>query len=52
MENTNYSKPDELGIVPLQLSRVPDIDWDLIDWELLSDLEKNEIRNKIEAYSR
>ena len=50
--DTDYSKPDELGIVPLQLSRVPDIDWDLIDWELLSDLEKDEIRNKIEAYSR
>ena len=51
-DNTNYSKPDELGIVPLQLSRVPDIDWDLIDWELLSDLAKDEIRNKIKAYSR
>ena len=51
-ENTNYSKPDELGIVPLQLSRVPDIDWDLINWDLLSELEKDEIRHKIEAYSR
>ena len=50
--DTNYSKPDELGIVPLQLSRVPDIDWDLINWDLLSDLEKDEIRNKIVAYSR
>ena len=50
--DTDYSKPDELGIVPLQLSRVPDIDWNLINWELLSDLEKDEIRNKIEAYSR
>lgn len=50
--DTNYSKPDELSIVPLQLSRVPDIDWDLINWDLLSDLEKDEIRNKIEAYSR
>lgn len=51
-DNTDYSKPDELGIVPLQLSRVPDIDWDLINWDLLSDLEKDEIRNKIKAYSR
>ena len=51
-ENTNYSKPDELGIVPLQLSSVPDIDWDLINWDLLSELEKDEIRHKIEAYSR
>lgn len=45
-DNTNYSKPDELGIVPLQLSRVPDIDWDLINWELLSELEKDEIQHK------
>ena len=50
--DTDYTKPDELGVVPLQLSRVPDIDWDLINWELLSELEKDEIRNKIEAYSR
>ena len=50
--NTDYTKPDELGVVPLQLSRVPDIDWDLINWELLSELEKDEIRNKIEVYSR
>ena len=45
-DDTDYSKPDELGIVPLQLSRVPDIDWDLINWELLSELEKDEIRHK------
>ena len=45
-DDTNYSKPDELGIVPLQLSRVPDIDWDLINWDLLSELEKDEIQHK------
>ena len=50
--DTDYSKPDELGIVPLQLSRVPDIDWDMINWELLSELDKDEIREKIEVYSR
>ena len=50
--DTDYNKPDELGIVPLQLSRVPDINWDLIDWDLLSELEKDEIRHKIEVYSR
>ena len=44
--DTDYSKPDELGIVPLQLSRVPDIDWDLINWDLLSELEKDEIQHK------
>ena len=50
--DTDYSKPDELGIVPLQLSRVPDIDWDMINWDLLSEIEKDEIREKIEVYSR
>mgnify|MGYP002625310845 CR=1 FL=1 len=46
-EDTNYSKPDELGVVPLQLSRVPDINWDMINWDLLSKLDKDEIREKI-----
>ena len=50
-DDTDYSKPDELGIVPLQLSRVPDIDWNLINWELLSELDKDEIRSKIEVHS-
>ena len=45
--NTDYTKPDELGVVPLQLSRVPDIDWDMINWDLLSELEREEIREKI-----
>ena len=50
--NTDYNKPDELGVVPLQLSRVPDINWDMINWDLLSELERDEIREKIEIYSR
>lgn len=45
---TDYSKPDELGVVPLQLSRVPDINWDMINWDLLPELDKDEIRHKIE----
>ena len=49
---TDYTKPDELGVVPLRLSRVPDIDWDMINWDLLSELDKDEIQNKIEVYSR
>ena len=49
---TEYSKPDELGVVPLRLSQVPDIDWNLINWDLLSELDKDEIRHKIEVYSR
>ena len=44
--DTDYTKPDELSVVPLQLSRVPDIDWNLINWDLLSELEKDEIRHK------
>ena len=49
---TEYSKPDELGVVPLRLSQVPDIDWNFINWDLLSELDKDEIRDKIEVYSR
>lgn len=44
---TDYTQPDETGIVPLQLSRVPDINWDMINWDLLSALEKEELREKI-----
>ena len=47
-EDTDYAKPDETGIVPLQLSKVPDINWDMINWDLLPELEKGEIRHKIE----
>ena len=46
--DTDYNKPDETGIVPLQLSKVPDINWDMINWDLLPELEKDEIRHKIE----
>ena len=45
---TDYSKPDELGVVPLRLSHVPDIDWDMINWDLLPELDKDDIRHKIE----
>ena len=45
---TDYKKPDETGIVPLQLSRVPDINWDMINWDLLSEPEREEIHQKIE----
>ena len=47
-DDTDYAKPDETGIVPLQLSKVPDINWDMINWDLLPELEKDEIRHKIE----
>ena len=44
--DTDYKETDELGVVPLQLSNVPDINWDMINWDLLSELEKDEIRHK------
>lgn len=45
---TDYKQPDETGIVPLQLSYVPNIDWNLINWDLLDELTKDEIRHKME----
>ena len=44
--DTDYKQPDETGIVPLQLSSVPDINWEMIDWNLLSELDKDNIRHK------
>ena len=43
---TDYKQPDETGIVPLQLSNVPDVDWEMVNWNLLSELDKDEIRHK------
>jgi hypothetical protein len=43
---TDYSKPDGSGIVSLQLSKVSDIKWDMINWDLLSELDKDELRHK------
>lgn len=44
--DTDYKKADETGIVPLQLSSEPDINWDIITWDLLSNIEKDAIRIK------
>ena len=44
--DTDYKKSDETSIVPLQLSSVPDINWDMINWDLLSEIEKDAIRIK------
>ena len=44
--DTDYKQPDESGIVPLQLSNVPDVNWDMINWDLLSELDKDEILHK------
>lgn len=43
---TDYKQPDETGIVPLQLSNVPDINWEMVNWDLLTELDKDEIRHK------
>ena len=40
--DTDYKQPDETGVVSLQLSSVPDVDWNLINWDLLSELDKDE----------
>ena len=44
--DTDYKKPDETGIVPLQLSNVPDVNWEVINWNLLSELDKDDILHK------
>lgn len=44
--DTDYTHADETGIVPLQLSNVPDVNWEMINWDLLSDLDKDEIRHQ------
>ena len=43
---TDYTQADSSDVVSLQLSNVPDINWDIIDWDLLSELDKDEIRHK------
>ena len=43
---TDYTQADSSDVVSLQLSNVPDINWDIIDWNLLSELDKDEIRHK------
>ena len=44
--NTDYKQADSSDVVSLQLSNVPDINWDMINWDLLSELDKDEIRHK------
>ena len=43
---TDYKQPDETGIVPLQLSNVPDVNWEMVNWNLLSELDKEELIHK------
>ena len=44
---TDYTKTDETGIVPLQLSKVPDINWDMINWDFLPELEKDKRKRRL-----
>ena len=44
--DTDYNKSDELDIVSLQLSAIPNINWNMINWDLLSELDKDEIRHR------
>jgi len=43
--DTDYKQNDTSSIVPLQLSKVPDVDWNMINWDLLSELDKDELRH-------
>ena len=44
--STDYTHADETGIVPMQLSHTPNINWDMTNWDLLTELDKDEVRNK------
>ena len=45
--NTDYRQADDdAAIVSLQLSEVPDIDWSTVNWELLSEIDKEELQHK------
>lgn len=43
---TDFTQADFSDVVSLQLSKVPDINWDMINWSLLSELDKDEIQHK------
>ena len=44
--DTDFTQADSSDVVSLQLSKVPDINWDMINWNLLSELDKDEIQYK------
>lgn len=44
---TDYRQADnDNAIVPLQLSEVPDIDWSMVNWDLMSEIDKDDLRHK------
>lgn len=44
--DTDYKHVDETGIVSLQLSDVPNVNWEMINWNLLFELDKDELIHK------
>ena len=44
--DTDYRQDDESDVVQLRLAEVPDIDWNMINWNLLSEIEKDALRHK------
>ena len=45
--DTDYRQADDISVVPLQLSEVPDIDWSMVNWDLLlSEIDKEALRHQ------
>lgn len=44
--STNYSQADETTAVRIQLGEVEGVNWEMINWDLLSELDKDELRQK------
>lgn len=43
---TYYKQDDESGVVPLRLAEIPDVDWNMVNWNLLSEIDKDALRHK------
>lgn len=44
--DTDYRQDDESDVVQLRLAEVPAIDWNMINWNLLSEIDKDSLRQK------
>lgn len=44
--DTDYKQADDASVVQLQLAEVPDIDWSTVNWDLLSEIDKDYLRHK------
>ena len=47
-EHTDYQQPDQTGLVDVKLVNLNgnDINFDMVNWNLLSELDKDELRHK------